>query len=80
MNGVKPPNQPLPRWYGSDMDVYRMRAGYDSTRNAAIGPYDSVTSSTCAATSSASTMMFGCSATAAAPSPVMGPPAHIMAR
>ena len=38
-----PPNQPLPMWYGSDIEVYRMFAGKSSTRNAAIGPYTIVT-------------------------------------
>src|SRR5258705_13960051 len=27
VSGNMPPNQPLPMWYGSDIDVYRMRAG-----------------------------------------------------
>ena len=33
-----PPNQPLPMWYGSDIEVYRIRVGNSSTSNAAIGP------------------------------------------
>ena len=43
ISGRKPPNQPFPKWYGIDSDVYRMRAGKNSTRNAAIGPYTIVT-------------------------------------
>src|SRR5207247_1981083 len=43
ITGVKPPNSPLPRWYGTDRQVYRIRAGKNSTRKAAIGAYTIVT-------------------------------------
>src|SRR5262249_59629799 len=39
ISGCKPPKTPLPIWYGSDNDVYRIFAGNASTRKAAIGPY-----------------------------------------
>jgi len=38
ISGRNPPNQPFPMWYGMDNEVYRIRAGKNSTRNAAIGP------------------------------------------
>ena len=37
-SGSIPPNHPFPMWYGSDIEVYRIRVGKSSTRNAAIGP------------------------------------------
>src|SRR5688500_14997864 len=46
MSGTNPPNHPFPRWYGTDSDGYRILAGKNSTRNAAIGPYTAVTYTT----------------------------------
>src|SRR5207249_2363055 len=38
MSGVKPPNSPFPRRKGRERQVYRIRAGKNSTKNAAMGP------------------------------------------
>jgi hypothetical protein len=51
INGVSPPNTPLPTWYGSDIEVYLIRVGNSSTRKAAIGPYTMVTKMICTKTS-----------------------------
>src|SRR6266705_6740579 len=50
MTGTRPPPQPLPMWYGTDTEVYRMRAGKYSARNAPIGPYTMPTYETMMAT------------------------------
>src|SRR5690606_5856102 len=59
MSGSRPPNTPLPMWYGSDIDVYRTFAGNASTRYAAIGPYTRHTKHTCTNTRKISATTFG---------------------
>src|SRR5438874_13079201 len=70
ITGVKPPNSPLPRWYGTDRQVYRIRAGKNSTRKAAIGAYTIVTWKTRMKLSPIRTGTFGGDAFAAIPAKI----------
>src|SRR5262249_6490368 len=64
-SGSNPPKTPLPIWYGSENDVYRIFAGKASTRGAATGTYTMHTKNIWTNTRKMSIGIFGAGASAA---------------